>query len=130
MFTTRNAVAAAMQAQVPQLGRVQVEHQGGVARLVLADPDAALRQISVRLNLTPPLANHYTPHPAAALGGGGDPLRSPGLTRIAAQADTAETRGPLTGVSPALATRCQQAHDALAAMFAADAAGAPAPIHR
>lgn len=90
---------------------------------LLNTPEVALRQISDVLDLTPQLSNRYSAHPAAATGGGGDPLRSPGLTAIA---PTQDPDIPLTGVPPDLAARCLAAHDQLAGMFAAHAD----PTHR
>lgn len=91
---------------------------------LLADPDAQIARIGQWLALTPPLENRYHTHPAAQVGGGGDPLCAARLSAITPRISPPTGADLPPDLPPQLprdlAARCMAAHDTLAALFAAD----------
>ncbi|MGI3170897.1 sulfotransferase family protein [Pseudooceanicola sp. C21-150M6] len=91
---------------------------GLTAEALLTDPEAQVARIGGWLSLTPELKNEYVSHGATQKGGGGDPLRSAGLTQIEASPKPEDTSA-VDGVSDALSERCHAAFEALVTKFGA-----------
>lgn len=89
------------------------------AEALLADPAEMIDRIGDWLNVAPKLTNTYVSHVASQRGGGGDPTRSAGLTRIEALPPQPEPGLP-QGLKPDLANACVTAYHDLLALFDRD----------
>lgn len=98
----------------PEDRRVGLSHSE-----LVADPDAALEQISTMLEINPPLTNTYSSHSASVVGGGGDPVASWKHNKIVKQsARDAKPVRPLEA-PPALQELAQEKFEMITEEFSA-----------
>lgn len=102
-YVERLAALGALWERFPPERRIALTYEG-----LTADPDAALARVSAMLDLSRPLMNRYHSHDASRSGGGGDPLRSGTLDRIAAPV---RRKAPTLDLDPIRRRRVEEAHE-------------------